>query len=302
MGAVQGLGGWQDAVMRRGRGREPRRAATRRPPVSLVISGSTSTSGPEQAGDGAAGDLDAPEEPIRAATVALLAGIAEARSPLAAERVLCAALGAVEVGLPDSSDEERLQAQAVMLDQVIGLAEAHASVEALGLLRVCSVLGPATCRSAAQESAGRLAAAGVPDRPWAGRVGSPQMLRAWRNGDVFGAQSSVGVLFDYQGREHAVMVLLDHMLGGGVKDCWVAEGRPATDLRNSVATAMAGEPDTFFEDIDPATAADLLARALACPPCPEQADQIEDVNDYLHLVRARVEHLARLTGTSINHR
>lgn len=82
----------------------------------------------------------------------------------------------------------------------------------------------------------------------------------------------------------------------------MAEEQSATDMRNSVAAAMAGEPDTFFEDIDATTAADLLAAALACPPCPEQADQIEDVNDYLYLVRARAEHLARLAGTSINHR
>jgi len=40
----------------------------------------------------------------------------------------------------------------------------------------------------------------------------------------------------------------------------------------------------------------LLGSALACPPCPEQADQIEDVNKHLHLVRARVEHLAELAG------
>jgi hypothetical protein len=134
---------------------------------------------------------------------------------------------------------------------VIGHGEMIASVEALALLRVCSVLGPAKSRNAARESAGRLAAAGVADRPWAGRVGRPVMLRAWRYGDVFGAQSSVGVLFDYRGREHVVMVLVDHLLGGGVKDCWVSEGRAAKDMRNSVAAAMAGEPDTFFETSTP---------------------------------------------------
>jgi len=170
-------------------------------------------------------------------------------------------------------------------------------VEALALLRVCSVLGPAPSRSAARESAGRLAAAGVADRPWAGRVGRPEMLRGWRYGDVFGAQSSVGVLFDYRGREHAVMVLVDHLLGGGVKDCWVSEGRTAKDMRNSVAAAMAGDPDTFFEDIDAAAVAAVLGSALACPPCPEQADQIEDVDNHLYLVQARVEHLARLSAT-----
>ena len=283
--------------MGRGRGREPHRTATRRASVSLVSSGPTSMAGLEQAAGGAGGDVHVLQGPIRVVAVSLLAGIAEARSPLAAELVLCGAFGAVAAGLPEASDEqERLEALVLMLGQVIGHAETLASVEALALLRVCSVLGPATSRNAARASAGRLAAAGVADRPWAGRVGSPAVLRAWRYGDVFGSQSSVGVLFDYRGREHAVMVLVDHMLGGGVKDCWVTEGRSAKDMRNFVAAAMAGEPDTFFEDIDAAAAAELLDVALGCPPCPEQADQIEDVNDYLYLVRARVEHLARLAG------
>ena len=220
--------------MRRSRSREARRSATRKQPSMLLVSADPpSSEGSGQASGGPVGD-------VGAATASLLAAIAEARSPLAAELVLCAAFGAVETGLPDDVDEqERLEALALMLGQVIGHGEAIASVEALTLLRVCSVLGPATSRSAARESAGRLAAAGVADLPWAGRVGRPEMLRAWRYGDVFGAQSSVGVLFDYRGREHVVMVLVDHLLGGGVKDCWVSEGRAAKDMRNSVAAAMA---------------------------------------------------------------
>ena len=284
--------------MGRGRNREARRSATRKRPSLLVSGDPPSANGSEQAWGGFAGDVDALDGLIGVATATLMAAIAESHNALAAELVLCAALGAVENGLPDDADEqERLEALALMLSQVIDHGEMIASVEALALLRVCSVLGPATSRSAARESAGRLAAAGVADRPWAGRVGRPEMLRAWRYGDVFGAQSSVGVLFDYRGREHVVMVLVDHLLGGGVKDCWVSEGRAAKDMRNSVAAAMAGNPDTFFEDIDAAAVAALLGSALACPPCPEQADQIEDVNNHLHLVRARVEHLARLAAT-----
>ena len=79
----------------------------------------------------------------------------------------------------------------------------------------------------------------------------------------------------------------------------MTEGRRAKDLRSSAAAAMAGEPDTFFADIEAAAEADLLGLALRCPPCPEQADQIEDVNKYLYLVRARVEHLARMGGIPV---
>jgi hypothetical protein len=86
-------------------------------------------------------------------------------------------------------------------------------------------------------------------------------LRAWRYGDVFGQQSSIGVLFDDRGREHALMV--DHALGGGIKDAWVAGGRQAKGPRNRVAAQMADEPVAVFEDIDVRTAAEGLRAALA---------------------------------------
>ena len=203
----------------------------------------------------------------------------------------------MEVTTGQGADEqERLEALTLLLGQVIGHAQEQATVDALALLRVCSVLGPATSRAAAGRGAAQLAAAGVADRPWGGRVGHPTMLRAWRYGDVFWAQSSVGVLFDYRGREHALMVLIDHTLGGGIKDCWVSEGRPAKEMRDTVAAAMASNPTTLFEDIDAVAVAGLLGSALTNPPCPEQTDQIEDVAKHLYLVRARVDHLAQSTG------
>jgi hypothetical protein len=214
---------------------------------------------------------------------------------LAAELVLCWAFAAAEAGDPQDVDEQgRLGALTLMLDEVIDSAQALGSADALALLRVCSVLGPATTRAAAATGAVQLAAVGVADRPWAGRVGHPTMLRAWSYADVFGEQSSVGVLFDYRGREHALMVLVDHVLGGGIKDCWVAEGRPVKGMRNTVAAAMAGNPEALFEDIGAAAVAALLGSALANPPCPRQPDQIEDVAKHLYLVRARVEQVAQL--------
>jgi len=278
------------------RNRAARRSATRKPAALSVVSRDLPSGEGSDPVEGAlARDANAPAEPIAAVIASLLAGIREARSPLAAELVLCEAFAAVEAGLPDDADEEALT---LLLGQVIGYAQALGTADALALLRVCSVLGPATSRAAAGEGSGQLAAAGIVDRPWAGRVGHPTMLRAWRYGDVFGVQSSVGVLFDYQGREHALMVLVDHQLGGGIKDCWVCEGRAAKEMRNTVAAAMAGEPETIFEDIDAVAVAGLLGSALTNPRCPEQADQIEDVANHLYLVRARVEHVAQLAGVA----
>lgn len=289
--------------MARRKDRPRRPAATRRPPpVPVNDSDPTSAAGSRLAGQAATGNGERPPDLVREVTASLLSEIADARHALEAELVLCAAFEAVDSGSPADADEQRrLEALTIMLGEVIGDAERLASVESLALLRVCSVLGPQASRNAAQENASRLAAAGVPDRPWAGIVGRPALLRAWRYGDVFGQQSSVGLLFDYRGREHAVTVLIDHALGGGVKDCWAAGGRRVKDLRFTVAASLAAAPDAFFEDIGAAAAADHLETALRCPPCPEQADQVKDVSRYLYLLRARTEHLARLAGTPSIH-
>lgn len=155
-----------------------------------------------------------------------------------------------------------------LLDEVIKDAEARASADALAVLRVCSVLASDSARAAASEAAGRLAAAGVPDRSWASLVGHPQLLRAWRYHDVFGEQESVGALFDYNGGGHAMMVLIDHSPGGGVQDGWLAAGRRARDLRNRMASEMATHPEAILEDVAAS----------------------------LHLIRSRVDHLLAHRG------
>lgn len=92
------------------------------------------------------------------------------------------------------------------------------------------------------------------------------------------------------------MVLIDHDLGGGVKDCFVtAHGRKIRD-KFAAITEQHGIP---LEDYTPEHAAWILQRALDEPPCPEQPDQIEDVNSYLALLRQRV---ALLNHSTTNNR
>ena len=74
--------------------------------------------------------------------------------------------------------------------------------------------------------------------------------------DVFGEQESVGAVFDYNNRDHAMMVLIDHSLGGGVKDGWLAAGRRARCLRDRMASQMTTHPD-------------LRGRGCLPPPHPE---------------------------------
>ena len=73
---------------------------------------------------------------------------------------------------------------------------------------------------------------------------------------------AVALQDDYHHREHTLSVLIDHQLGGGVKDCWVAEGRKGRGLRDRTAAQMASNPEALFEDIDSARAVRILSTAL----------------------------------------
>jgi hypothetical protein len=220
----------------------------------------------------------------------VLTMVSRARTPLAAELVVCGLLGMTEQGA-DADPSRRSDLRTDVLAQVIGAAEQDGSAAALALLRTCSVIGPEASRSAAAAAAQRLAASGVRDRTWADEVGSPRAIRAWWFGDRDGGAESVGVLFEYGPREHAVTVLIDHGSGGGIQDCSVSEGRQAHDLRHDTADLVAGRPGHAFADLDLVEAAQLLQSALEVPPCPRGPEQIAALADHLELVRARSERL-----------
>ena len=296
--------------MAKTKSRVPNRGATRRPDLRIVDGGKPvppatavpSATAAHPRGDDACfdphgGDEATGRELVASLTQTLLAGLTEVRTAFGAEVMLSGIFGAVTENMPEGADDDEVSAAlTVMLAQIIEYAATVATPDALALLRVTSRLGPSLTQSLARAVAEQLHATGVPDRPWVARLGTPTMLRAWRYGDIYGSQFSVGVLFHEQGREHALMVLMDNLLGGGVKDCWVAEGRSAKGIRDSIAATMINDPDAYFEDMDAATTATLLREALANPPCPEQEDQLEDVATYLFLLRSRTAHLAQLAG------
>ncbi|MGN6331050.1 MAG: hypothetical protein ACTHOD_05270 [Motilibacteraceae bacterium] len=225
----------------------------------------------------------------------------EARSVLEAELTVSGVLGLLDV--PYQLDDEDageelgpLEAKQMLVTAVVYQAQAAGGPDALATLRLLASLAPAPARQAAARAADELAAAGVPDRPWAARLGRPDVLRAWHWGDLTGEQESVGVLFTDRGRDHAISVLVDHVLGGGVKDVWLADGRAAREMHDLVKESASAEPDAFFRDVDVRTAAELLRAALASEPCPVDPEQLEDVQDTLALLRSRAARLAELAG------
>jgi hypothetical protein len=175
-----------------------------------------------------------------------------------------------------------------LLGMLAAQAEEYGRPVALAMLRVLSAVAP-QARAELTAAAERLVATGLTDPPWVRDLGAPVPGRCFGYRDLLGAQETVAITFRYRRERHAFCVLIDHDLGGGVKDCW------PTDQVDQVRTeyeALA-DPDLMeFREYQPAEAHAILTAALDQPPCPEQPDQVEDVRDYLELLRQRVARLA----------
>jgi Plasmid pRiA4b ORF-3-like protein len=173
----------------------------------------------------------------------------------------------------------------VLTDVVPQLAR-HPRREALAMARVLAAVGPPEVRPVAASVADKLAATGLTDMPWADKLGKPKPVRFFGYGDIFGDQQSVVSVFSYGKAQHAIVVLIDHLLGGGVKDCYLVE---YTEALREEYRAAGRLPGLRFGDYDAGTAREMLESALARQPCPVEPDQIEDVWNCIDVLRARTD-------------
>lgn len=189
-----------------------------------------------------------------------------------------------------------------LLASLISQAETTGSEEGLAMLRVLAAVGPRELRQPAAVAGDRMVGCGLRDLPWASGLGKPVVVDCFGYGDEFGSQIALAMTFAYRGRPHALAVLIDYELGGGVKDCW------PSDTPNEVRAGFrdaARRSGVVLREYHPAAAREILERALAVPPCPVEQDQVEDVGTYLDLLRQRVLLLpsagrpARDTGTGL---
>lgn len=139
-----------------------------------------------------------------------------------------------------------------------------------------------------------MTSSGVLDRHRCDPIGRPDFSRACLNGDVYGAQATVVAAFTYGNREYALNVLIDHRLGGGVKDVILAVGGEVDRLREGMRSAAAEDDiGSFVDEISAEDASRLLTAALTRQPCPEKSDQIVDSQRWFPLVFSRACHMAR---------
>jgi hypothetical protein len=212
------------------------------------------------------------------------------RRPLDAEMWASELLGMLELGAPDDSTAEEREAVTLNLaTRMADYALDQDSPTGLAILRTLSVIGPAASRQLAREDAQEMVENGFRDRAWMPALGRPDVGRCWRFRDAEGRQESVTVVFGYGKREHTLTVLIDHDLGGGVRDCWVGEDPDA--VLGEARAAL--EPEGIEVEFIPAEqATSALNSALTRPECPGSAEEIEDIAMTRALLQARVEWLA----------
>ena len=223
----------------------------------------------------------------------ILSGLGEAMKPalagkgdpFLAEAVGLDLLGLLNAYLPVEDAFTDSSAFAAKVIELIGLAEKEATPAVVALLRTIAVHGPQTACSAATAAADSLVAGGLPEPPFAEVLGRPVPRECFSYGDDFGQQESIALTFAYGRKKHAVCVLVDHDLGGGVKDCWITAKATATRKKYE---SLGGGGMTSYADLSLAEGVAKLQAALAAEPCPEQVDQVRDTQTFLPMLRQRV--------------
>lgn len=173
-----------------------------------------------------------------------------------------------------------------VLGDVLGHLAAYDSPEALAMARILAAVGPPDVRAVAADTANRMALGGGVDMPWAAGLGQPHPGSCFGYGDSYGDQRSIVLVFSYARRKHAIVVLVDNLLGGGIKDCYLLDY--TSRLRDYYRTVGA-DLELRFSDFDTGAVREILEEALSRDPCPVEPDQIEHVENYIDLLRARVE-------------
>jgi len=186
-----------------------------------------------------------------------------------------------------------------VLRDVIEELPGHQDPAALAMSRVLAAVGPASVRPMAAAAARRIVSGGQPDMPWAADLGTPKPGACFGYADLYGEQRSIVITYSYGRKKHALAVLIDYVLGGGIKDCYPVDY--TSSLRDDYRK-IGGQPDLLFTDLEGGEARQILAAALSREPCPADPEQVEDLENFLDLLAARVELLPPPVATRIRPR
>ena len=225
-----------------------------------------------------AGVIGSPEQAVAGLLDGFSALLEPGCGPLDAELTGAEFLGLLAQGVAAEDVPEALAA-------LITEAEATGTPEALAMARTLAVVAEEPVRTLAREAGDRLVASGLVEAAWVEVVGGPAVGACFGYADVLGAQDGLAMTFAYGRKAHVLVVLIDHDLGGGVKDCFVSDQPEA--IRSGYVQA-AEQHGVVFREYTPEQARVIVADALDREPCPVEPDQVQDVTTNLALLRQRV--------------
>ena len=211
----------------------------------------------------------------------------DAPDPLRAELAVSGLLGSAW-SLAASGEHQALR------EGLVAFLSERPGRPALALLRIAATMGSPAERAVAGQAADTLAATGVAEPAWTTPPGQVRAGRCWVYGDVFGDQESVVTTFHHTGptrpapatrtgetgmgdrssqdakpaiqpepaNPHALVVLVDHNLGGIIKDIFCTAHADRT-LRAIARANAADGPMSVLEPITAGQARTRLERAFA---------------------------------------
>ncbi len=145
---------------------------------------------------------------------------------------------------------------------LVSRAQQAATPEAAALLRGLAAVGEPALAEAAQHGLDQLAGLGHATPPWSDQVGRAGVRQCFTFDEEFGDATQVIMSFAYADEPpHALVVLVDHSLGGIAKDIWAAG--EAADLMEQVRATAAEDPQLVLAEADPATLRPMLLDAVS---------------------------------------
>jgi hypothetical protein len=178
--------------------------------------------------------------------------------------------------------------EAMFLPGFVDALEELDTPSALATLRALGAVSAPDHARRARAAGDRLAAAGLPEPPWAGDLGQAKpTAAALLYDDAFDDGLSVMVEFTARGIEaHTVGVYIDHNMGGLVKDVFFAG--PLTEIRRQLERRAPNQVDLTIRDLDLAEARARVEAALFMLDHTYDPPVSEDVRPMRALLAARI--------------
>jgi len=226
------------------------------------------------------------------------ADLAEEEDPIQAELWCSDVLGAVWSATDGDPAAEETFVEAWIGAALGSVDDPRAALTALTALS--TMAGSVAHRRSAAAAADRLAASGVPRPRWATAVDDLSAGECWHYGDVFGDQETILCAFGRGESEHAMLVLVDHTLGGIAKDAFFTDAVAGSlaDLQYELAAT----PVAFLEPIEPSAARRRLQRAFALTDARVEPRVNDELAPHRALALSRVRQLPPSIETHPQHR